>query len=363
MTEEYVDVRLADKTNGPLAKRVQSNTDALKKIVLNFWPMSKDKQYFPGPQPVSLERRDLPRLLSSSYVACVKSDGMRFFLLVHNGISYMIDRAFKFYVVQQSFRPEYLKPDHTTVLFDGELVKNIHSQWQYIVHDCICVNGYDISSKTFTERYHEAELVIDNMYLINDNVVTLSFPIVTKQFFPLKRLDLISKLIQEHKVDHHIDGIIFTPVDKRIGTGTQYDLFKWKPRHLHTFDFKIVTYQDSLPYKGEDMNEFIKQHGRPPGRVAAYVNSGGIHDLYATIPPGDFAETIFFDKLREHCPTFTNNNIVECEYDATDDMFIPIKVRNDKTHPNSVFTVKKTKNNILENITIEELLDLSKKCK
>ena len=45
--------------------------------------------------------------------------------------------------------------------------------------------------------------------------------------------------------------------------------------------------------------------------------------------------------LEENCPEFTNNCIVECDYDDEADTYRPIKVRNDKTHPNQFLHCKK----------------------
>ena len=51
--------------------------------------------------------------------------------------------------------------------------------------------------------------------------------------------------------------------------------------------------------------------------------------------------------------------IVECYIE--DGEYVPIKLRPDKTRPNSIRTVERTLQNIEENITLSELLDLSKK--
>jgi hypothetical protein len=151
-------------------------------------------------------------------------------------------------------------------------------------------------------------------------------------------LVFLNRLIQEDKLDHKTDGIICTPKNKKVGSHTQYDLFKWKPRNLHTFDFKIV--------KGSD-------------GITAYVNKNGIHVPYASAPHGSQEELIFLEGLSKNCPEFTNNTIVECDYDDINDIYTPIKLRLDKTHPNSFFTVKKTLCNIKENISMDELIELS----
>ena len=124
------EIRLANKETGPISHKVvdEEQLIILKNAVLNYWSkLERKKDYFPAPQPVSLERRDLNNLIYNDYLVCVKSDGMRFLMVSYSGKTYMVDRAFKFYQVKQNFHSLY--PDGTCEdlvggIFDGELVKN-----------------------------------------------------------------------------------------------------------------------------------------------------------------------------------------------------------------------------------------------
>jgi mRNA guanylyltransferase len=370
-----METRLANRENGPIATKVADDNQVLKNIIMSFWPEQK-KDCFPAPQPVSLERRDLDNLLKMDYTVCVKSDGMRFILMCYDGKAYMADRAFKFYEVKLNFNEKLLylddsdnklelrsvdPPGRLGGIFDGELVKNIKNKWQFVIHDCIYIHGKNMTQFPFNERYLQVIKLVEEIWISEGS----DFRISSKQFFPFrKKLSMLVKMINENKLDHKTDGLIFNPIKEKIGTGTQYHLYKWKPRNLHTFDFKVHIYEDSLPVPKKfntetDLDTFIKVNGRVPGRVTAYVNTNGKHELYASTMPGEESEKLFLAALKENCPEFVNGNIVECEYDENDDIFRPIKIRNDKTHPNSKFTIKKTLNNITENITIEELLELS----
>ncbi len=366
--ENLIRVRLANKETGPYAFKVLDEPllITLRSIVLNFWSkIDRKKDFFPAPQPVSLERRDLANLVDLDYLVCVKSDGMRFLMVCYSNKTYMVDRAFKFYQVRQKFNNIELYGVKETDglvggIFDGELVKNKQEKWQYVIHDCICMAGQDISQSMFPERYSEVTRLVEDIWIAKDS----EFRISGKQFFPFRQLKMLDQMIIESKLDHRTDGLIFTPLNKKVGTGTQYDLYKWKPRKLHTFDFKIQTYKDSLPIHEnfnfeKDLDQFIRRNGRVPGRVAAYVNNNGKHELYASIPPQDESEKLFLDALSENCQGFIDGNIVECEYDETSETFKPVKIRSDKTHPNSKYTIRKTLNNITENITVEELIGLS----
>ncbi len=258
-----MEIRLANKETGPISTRI-NDTDILKNIILNFW--HKKEYFFPAPQPVSLERRDLTNLINNEYYVCPKSDGMRFLMLCYDDKTYMIDRAFKFYQVNQKFNNKLLyiggTENNVGGIFDGELVKNKKDEWQYVIHDCISIMGQEILYDNFPKRYEKIEQFVKS-WKEGD------FVIKKKDFFDLSNIKLLNNQINENLLDHNTDGLIFTPKNKKIGSGTQYDLYKWKPRKLHTFDFKIII---------DENNKNI------PGKIAAYVNNAGKHELYASCP-------------------------------------------------------------------------------
>jgi len=329
------EIRLANKETGPNAIRINDEELllVLKDIVLSHWQITDNKEFFPAPQPVSLERRDLSKLIDYDYLVCAKSDGMRFLLVCYEGSSYMVDRAFKFYKVKLNFKG--LEVDGKLGgIFDGELVLSKQGKWQYVIHDCINMQGKDVSKNMFPVRYAEITKLVADIWIPNGS----EFRIITKQFFNFKQLELLNRLINEDKLDHKTDGLIFTPKNKKVGSHTQYDLFKWKPRNLHTFDFKI--------------NKSLEG-------ITAFVNKNGLHVPYANAPYGSPEEKIFLEGLSQNCKEFINNCIVECDYDDEADTYRPIKLRLDKTHPNSFYTVKKTLGNIKENITVDELIELT----
>lgn len=340
MSLNGIEVRLANRETGPVSIRIidEELLGTLKKIILCHWQITDERDFFPAPQPVSLERRDLSKLMEHEYIVCAKSDGMRFLLMCNGGHCYMVDRAFKFYKVNLQFKNTLYKTtscnDALGGIFDGELVMNKQGKWQYVIHDCINIHGKDVSNNIFPVRYSEIIKLTCDYWIAEGS----DFRITSKQFFPLKQLCLLDELIKEDKLDHRTDGIICIPKNRKVGSHTQYDLFKWKPRHLHTFDFKII--------KGIE-------------GITAFVNKNGIHVPYAFAPHGSKEEEIFLEGLAKNCPEFTNNTIVECDYDDKNDSYTPIKLRLDKIHPNSFFTVKKTMCNIKEDISMEEIIEMS----
>lgn len=326
--------RLANKEDGVEVIKVTdvAITEKLKKTIMSFWDSKND--FFPAPQPVSLDRKSIHKLYQDEYLVCAKSDGMRFIMIHYEGVTYMTDRAFKFSIVNQHFKKEllYSTDNNCGFIVDGELVKfKSSNKWQYVVHDCISMAGTSVFNQSFPKRYEQIHRLVNEIWIPDRS----DFKVSEKQFYPFSDLSVLKKRIDEGSIDHEVDGIIFTPKYKKIGSNTQYDLFKWKPRNLHTFDFKII----------------ISEEG-----VTAYVNKNGVHIPYARAPKNTADETIFLNHLHKNCPDFTNGSIIECEYDDVLIAYRPIKMRLDKIHPNSLFTIEKTLLNIRENIKIEELI-------
>jgi hypothetical protein len=338
-------VRLANAQTGPNAMPVTETEilQTLRAIVLSYWPKRKN-DYFPGPQPVSLERRDLFKLRKFPYLACVKSNGMRFMMLCstinEQNKCYMIDRAFRFYEVEQCFD----KAIYTNTLFDGELVFLTDKKlWTYVIHDCISFRGNDVSQKNFNQRYSHVTTVIETFWDYvepeNNNDEKLSlFPIEIKKFIEFSKLNDLVEMEKNGEISHPTDGIIFTPIGLPIGSNAQYTLFKWKPLELHTFDFKI-TYND--------------------GKYTAMVNKKGNLIPFASVDQ-DLPQGVKFKEKLEAIenPSYESGAIVECEYDTKDQCFNPKLIRTDKTHPNGLYTVEKTLLNIQEDISIKELTNL-----
>lgn len=325
-------IKLANRDNGVDALKVTDENliAILKNTILSFWENTKH-DFFPAPQPVSLDRKSMFKLVQNEYLVCAKSDGMRFLMINYDNQTYMTDRAFKFAKVEQYFKSEMLN-SKCGFIIDGELVKyKDNDNWQFVVHDCITMAGTSVFNQTFLKRYDQVRMLIRDIWIPEKS----TFKISEKRFVPFSELkDFYTNI---DTLDHTTDGIIFTPKYKKIGTNTQFDLFKWKPRNLHTFDFKI-----NLSDEG----------------VTAYVNKNGVHVPYARALKGTEEENIFLNLLHKNCPDFINGSIVECSYDDVNILYEPVKLRLDKIHPNSLFTIEKTLLNIRENITIDELINL-----
>jgi len=268
------------------------------------------QDYFPGPQPVSIERVHFPLLKKNNYVVCEKSDGVRHLL-----VSFMSGDKKMCVLVNRSLHvtvaPINLpKSAYQGTILDGELVGGN----SFLVYDAVIVSGASVKNLNLHERLESAQKVIKGII----RVKTDSISIKLKTFYKLKEYDY-------NTVVPGTDGLIFTPVNEPVKTGTHETMFKWKPRDSNTIDFKCK--------KCEQQNKW-----------GLYVSEKGRLIFESEL---SLAKTP--DWITEDC-------IVECQYmcDEEPRWWKPLNLRSDKTHPNNRRTFYKTLLNIREDIKLRE---------
>jgi hypothetical protein len=274
---------------------------ALRAFVNRVWGFASDSTYFPGPQPVSIERQHFPLLKKSAYLACHKMDGVRHLLACCDidGVkrAALIDRTFavQFYT--------YTLPKDT--LLDGELVTRLSDGKQvFLIHDAMMIRGESLMQMPLSERLMKARALV--------KTILTKTPFVTL----VKEMRMLADMRNLEVPPYETDGFIFTPVNEPVRSGTHETMFKWKPRDRITIDFQV--------YNKADL--YIQERGRL------------IHET------------------RLHKGEFPDGTIVECDYG--DLGWSVVKVRTDKTYPNNRRTYLRTIVNLREDIRLEEFYAL-----
>ena len=266
---------------------------------------SKDPDRFPGPQPVSIERRHFSILKTNEYVACEKNDGTRCFV-----VSFTFEGVRKVVIVDRAFciRPIRSNIPVDTIL-DGECMEN-----DIIIHDAIRIKGEDIRDLNLVERLVKARTLCSSL------LKTPGSPkIKVKNMVPLKEISQI-------QLDTKTDGLIFTPVHEPYGRGTHERMFKWKPRKDITIDFLVV----------EDKKTCV-----------------------LVLQSETYITTLTKATALGRNPEEFLGQIVECEYGQFG--WSIVRTRPDKTFPNNQRTYDRTIVNIREDIQLKEFLDLYSK--
>lgn len=293
--------------NGILVKKHEGN------IIEKLNAMWNNKTHnYPGPQPVSIERKHFAHLACNPYVVGVKNDGVRFcFFIGKIQDKYMVGFMGRNQVVYK-IPCKLSKMFYEGCVFDGELVDNT-----YHMFDCVVYAGKDVSKLKFSERFSYIRDFCEMLKSSKNIVMPDNLTMIPKEFIPLSNISLLFKDDFDKT-----DGLIFMPENLPIHTSTHSTMFKWKPKRLNTVDFKLYKNKVYLQTNGADAEKRIKV----------------IHSV-------DTSEPV----------------IVECEFVAEKQWQV-VQVRSDKHMANSEYTYQRTLVNIHEDIQLEEFINIQMEC-
>lgn len=256
---------------------------------------------FPGPQPVSIERRHFCLLRRQPYLVSEKTDGVRHLLVsTTEGIVALVNRAFL-------VEPVKIRVPKDTLL-DGELVKTRAGKMLFVVYDAVRVKGENLMRAPLTERLEKARGVLKGII----KTAGAPFEIRVKSMWTLG-----TPFPDLNSFEYETDGLVFTPVHEPIRMGTHETMFKWKPRERITIDFCLQN--------GHEL--FVQDRGEPYKEAELHT--------------------------RNQRPDLPDGTIVECGYG--DLGWFVEKIRTDKTHANNRRTYFRTLVNIRENIQLQDL--------
>jgi mRNA guanylyltransferase len=277
-----------------------------------------NKGIFPGSQPVSIENRHFPILKSNPYLVCEKTDGVRYmmiaFMFENKKITVCINRALDMFTCALNFK----RPVYEGTILEGEL----YEENTFMIYDALMTCGTLLRENDFLDRLKQIEELKKLLTILKYDSVKL----VIKTFYPIGEF---AEFLNEHlsNVTQKTDGLIFTPVNCHVKTGTHQTMFKWKPRDKNTIDFQVKE-------KGNSWSLYVQEKGNLVYESSVFANRVpmeiGIHECA----------------------------IIECQLMLDDEhpWWKPILRRVDKKYPNSRQTFYRTLVNIKEDILITDFL-------
>lgn len=277
---------------------------AVKAFIQQSWE-SPDGERFPGPQPVSIERRHFIEFKKREYFVCEKTDGVRHMLVSceYEGkrVTVLVNRAFV-------MTPVSTMIPRGTIL-DGELVeRKAGGKPVFLVYDAVVIKGADVRREPLDRRLDGARALLKSVVRSTKD----PFEIRIKNMIPMKDFSTLPPL---DSFEWDTDGLVFTPVTEPIRMGTHETLFKWKPKNRITIDF--------LVRNGHEL--FVQDRGTEYKEAELHLRNRVTH---------------------------ADGSILECGYG--DLGWFVEKIRTDKTYPNNRRTYFRTLVNLRENIQQSE---------
>lgn len=297
--------------------------DPLYKYTLDFmehyWG-TKGKGIFPGSQPISIEYRHFDTLKSNPYVVCEKTDGVRFMML-----AFMFDNKKKTIFVNRALEMFDCPLNFRKLVYDGTIVEGEMYGDTFMMYDMLMSCGKVIGDQDFLTR-------LDHMEKFKKMLMSLKYDPVKLALKTFHLMSDFEEFMDKYlpTVQQEIDGLIFTPINDTVKTGTHETMFKWKPRDKNTIDFQVKR-------KGDTWKMYVQERGK-------LVYESEILDDW--VP----------HKAREW---MKEDAIIECQYMFNDSpmWWKPVALRSDKTFPNSRRTFYRTLVNIREDIAMADFLD------
>ena len=287
--------------------------------------------FFPGPQPISIERRHFANFKHNKYLACEKTDGIRMALVCKeiDGIKHCV-------LVNRSMKMEYIKfksissNAYKGTILDGEIVKSKDGKMLFMVYDAVMVSGTCLKNSTLSDRLCAIGKFVKSIMKMKSD----PFVIKLKTFYTIDDMKILIDKVKNGNFDYKNDGLIFTPIAPGIKIGTHETMYKWKPKSMNTIDFRVKNRQD--------------------GTIGLYIQNRGEYIFSSLLKPEHISQKWKMDLVDE--------SIAECKFLDTEwpNRWEPVGIRTDKNYPNNTRTFNRTMVNIQEDIQIHEFMSLKK---
>ena len=317
----------------PLLDKKSDDFQVLSRFINETWgSVGRDGTYppfFPGPQPISIERRHMTLLNNNKYLACEKSDGTRIALVclgwANKRYCVAVNRSMNMRVLKLSLP----KSAYKGTILDTELVDTKSGKPHLMVYDAVLISGTLVKNDNLTQRLEQTQRFVSGIMKLKSDTVVIKL----KTFYPLDTMDKLIHDVRGNKFEYENDGLIFTPINEPVRMGTHETLFKWKERDKNTIDFLVKNRDD--------------------GTMGLYIQDRGELVFSSQIPYTHLENTPWANKLQD-------DDIVECQYqwETWPRWWKPVNIRTDKHHPNNRRTLFRTMVNIEENIQIQEFKNL-----
>ncbi|KAL6780541.1 MRCE1 [Auxenochlorella protothecoides x Auxenochlorella symbiontica] len=322
------------------------------------------RAWFPGSQPVSLDRSNLELLRQRRYWVTWKADGTRYMLVILPSGTYLVDRKLATRRVQMRWplpaKPQAgvpqkapVGPPHSLTILDGEMIVDDdllsdRKQRRFLAYDLMALNGKSVVGLPWKERYDMIKRYVMDPRKLERHVIETkqwSFPyqygeelfhVRRKEFWPLTQADKLLHDFIPNQVSHESDGLILQGYEDAYVPGTCQELLKWKFAHLNSVDFRL-RWDPKTSTAGLELLETRAGGARPRG--------------YHLLP----GATIAFPGGED--PAALHQRIVEAAYDAEAGSWVYMRERRDKPTPNAYHVYESVARSIQDNIQEEELLE------
>ncbi|NBU34022.1 methyltransferase domain-containing protein [bacterium] len=298
---------------------VISHTD--RRRVIKDYRTLVNSNFFIGAQPETLQKDKLTQLYKQRYSVTDKADGERYFLFIDSySRGYFIDSNVNT-VMQTDLN---INPNIKSTIMDGEIVRT-PTTISFLAFDMVVYNGLDLRGKgEFLLEQRLGLLTEASRSIFSNERYTVS----VKEYI-FRNVFLGSEVLLSTPRFYLNDGLIFTPMDEPYPLVRKWPgLLKWKPSELNTIDFYSVKRSRG---EWELYVQHVEKQGDKPISTKVLFN---IDKLTGTHRFSNIAGFTHFSEDTIDPTTglpFQTNTVIEYTYSRSDNKFVPMRTRWDKT--------------------------------
>ncbi len=246
-----------------------------------------------------------------------------------------------------------LKEDLEGTFLDGEfevqMKNNKVVKYVFWIFDLLFFKWKDMRQLSFRERFEAAQSAVESIVPYFGNAKIKVY--YTEGNFYQKMRQAASeykKLVEKDK--DSVDGIIIQPSGLYFNDST----YKWKPKDQLTIDFRF--WQTSKEDAKDDVfPEITEDNYYRSYFLTVKGDKEGDKDSIVFRPYNDkgFNGTITFSEKENYAKWM--DIVVECKWDYDKNNFIPVRIRDDRRHPNSYGTALGVWKDILNPIALSTI--------
>lgn len=320
-------------------------TNAKKQEILNNYAKLLDQKFpkFIGPLPYTISKSQFENgLLSCNYAVTDKADGLRKLMYIDNtGQTILLGRASgkellstAIYVGTSSLR---------NTLYDGELVESTPNVYDYYIFDCLFADNKDVRELNLKDRLKEVVLRTSSPRSSSVKTTPNKLSVkLHKKVFYFENVYTHADKIWQHRANkpYTLDGLVFTPIY------TQYyneNIFKWKP--VDTIDFFIRKSARNATHESWTLHIAGFNRGGNyqhytfrgfDGKGSFSYKKGGKTLITRNIIPFHYGNVRVPNKVAQN---YRDNVVVEFKFSTSENKFIPLQIREDKSFANGIMAV------------------------
>ncbi len=269
------------------------------------------------------------------YTVTHKADGLRKILVIDRSGIWLIYPPYEYNLVENANKLVGIT-DYSITILDGEYTELKDKSYEYLAFDSLLIRNINVQSEHYLVRHKHTKSITDKINLPFLKISTKEASLITS---PEIFFSLVNKYLNErHTLPYETDGLMFVPNQTvYYPKDKSHSILKWKDVKDITIDFAVKV-----------INNKISLYSFSGGKLVPFLGN----DIIKITP-----------EIIDHNNLITKNIEPDTvvEYEWSNNMLRPRKLRLDKLKPNNIRVAEDNWNDITRPILEDDIRGLNLK--